>query len=98
MTWSRPALVDMERIHAYYSGLSLRFADKLVASYFDRTVLLSKFPQLGHRSPDFKDETIRELSDARSRIVYKILNAESDVAIVRVFLTKQDVKPDTPLD
>lgn len=86
--WSEDAVSDIDRIYAYYDQFSHRFAVKLIRSYYERIALLEDFPLLGRIVPEYAVESMRELVDERTRIVYEIAGADT-IIVLRVFLTSQ---------
>lgn len=61
---------------------------RLIRSYYDRVMLLQDLPLLGRVVPEYEIESIRELVDERTRIVYEIIDAGT-IVILRLFLTSQ---------
>lgn len=93
VTWSAPALDDLERIYRFYAEVAPAFAESLINTYFDKTQILAEFPRMGSIVPEYDMENIRQLIDNRYRIIYTIAEATGDIAVVGVLSNRQLHQP-----
>lgn len=93
VSWSVPALHDLERIYRFYAEVAPAFAESLITTYFDKTEILAEFPKLGSVVPEYGQERIRQLVDNRYKIIYTIDDTTGNIHIARVLSNKQLNQP-----
>ena len=59
--WTEPALQDLKAIRDYIARDSSYYAEKVVDEAFEKTDLLSVWPNMGRKVPEENDPNIREL-------------------------------------
>ncbi len=83
VVWTNLALEDLQAIRDYIALGSTKYAERFVNQVFRRTSLLSTFPMVGRKVPEFDKEHIRELFYQSYRIVYRIESKQISVLRVR---------------
>lgn len=83
ISWSPKALKDIDEIVNYISKDSLQYAKKQAESFFEKAMILEKFPWIGRVVPELQIETIRQLLCGHYRIIYEVMN-ESHIGIITV--------------
>lgn len=78
ITWSEPALADLEAIHDFIARDSLHYASRFVRRLLEATERLAALPMLGRIVPE-GDGRHREVFEPPYRIVYRV---EDDVVHV----------------
>ena len=81
--WTDSALQDLNDIGDYIAKDSLRYAEITVVRLFESVNILESHPFAGVKSPDFENESIRQIVGGDYRIVYQIIN-ESRIDILTV--------------
>jgi len=76
-------LQDLNDIGDYIAKDSLRYAEITVVRLFESVDILESYPFVGVKSPDFENESIRQIIKGDYRIVYQIID-ESRVDILTV--------------
>ena len=61
ISWSRPALTDLEGVAEYIAADSPTYAGNVVKKILSQVRLLAQFPRAGRKVPEFDDENVREL-------------------------------------
>jgi toxin ParE1/3/4 len=83
--WSDEAIADLATIVGYIAADNRTAAAKLGLEIFDRTRLLSAFPQAGRVVPEERDPAVRELIVEPYRVIDQInANSQTD-DILRVW-------------
>ena len=72
--WTDSAIQDLNDIGDFISKDSIRYAEITVDKLFYSVSILEQHPFVGKITPEFEDETIRELIRGNYRIVYQIVN------------------------
>ena len=72
LTWTEPALIDLEEIAEYIALDNPSAAKKLVRNVFEKVERLEQHPQSGRKPPEFKKTTYREVIVGPCRIFYRI--------------------------
>lgn len=70
--WMNSALRDLESIVSYISRDSSHYAEIFKKKIFDLVSSLEKFPKIGRKVPEYRDENTRELIFKNYRIIYRI--------------------------
>ena len=82
VVWTESALADLQAIEAYVSRDSVHYADLLVERIVGAVGRIALFPRSGRVVPEFRDESIRELTQGNHRIVYRLTVARAEVIAV----------------
>ena len=72
--WTDSAIQDLNDIGDFIAKDSVRYAEITVDKLFYSVNILEQHPFAGKITPEFEDETIRELIRGNYRIVYQIIN------------------------
>jgi toxin ParE1/3/4 len=72
--WTDSAIQDLKDIGDFIAKDSVRYAEITVDKLFYSVNILEHHPFAGKITPEFEDETIRELIRGNYRIVYQIIN------------------------
>ena len=72
IVWSRPAVLDLEKLHVYIAKDSVAYADALILEILDVIDTLIHFPRSGRIVPEIHQEHTRELIVGHYRVVYDI--------------------------
>jgi toxin ParE1/3/4 len=83
--WSDEAVADLVTIVSYIAADNRTAAEKLGLEIFDRTRLLSDFPQAGRLVPEERDPAVREIIVEPYRVIYEISAKSQTVDILRVW-------------
>lgn len=89
VSWSRRALRDIESIAEFIATDSPTYSRTVVKKIISQTRMLSQFPRLGRKVPEFDDENVRELIVYSYRIIYRL---QGDVIIAAVIHGKRDLQ------
>ena len=81
ITWSEPALADLDAIHDYIARDSPPYAERFVQRLIAAADPLMDFPELGRVVPE-GDGRHREVLVAPYRILYRVANDEVFVVTV----------------
>ena len=71
ITWTEPALADLNDIAEYIAVDNPATARKLVATILDKTGRLDRFPKSGRIPPELKGSRYREIIVSPCRIIYR---------------------------
>lgn len=74
VNWTDSALQDLNDIGDYIAKDSLRYAEITVLRLFESVDILESHPLSGVMTPEFENETIRQIIRGDYRIVYNIIN------------------------
>lgn len=83
ITWSTPAVEDLDQLREFYSQFSEDYAERLINKLIARVDILVNFPQSGRIASQFKDGLTRELVSGGHSIIYRIQN-ENTIIIPRI--------------
>lgn len=83
VNWTDSALEDLNDIGDYIAKDSPRYAEITVNRLFESVDILENHPYSGVMTPEFKNESIRQITRGDYRIVYRIIN-ESRIDILTV--------------
>ena len=83
VNWTDSALQDLNDIGDYIAKDSLKYAEITVLRLFESVDILENHPFSGIMTPEFENESIRQIIRGDYRIVYHILN-ESHIDIITV--------------
>jgi addiction module RelE/StbE family toxin len=83
VNWTDSALQDINDIGDYIAKDSLKYAEITVLRLFESVDILENHPLSGVMTPEFENESIRQLIRGDYRIVYHIIN-ESRIDILTV--------------
>ena len=72
VTWTEPALVDLQEIIEYIANDSPVYAERVGIRVVQAPRRLEHFPLSGRIVPEFQDDTIRELIYGSYRIIYRL--------------------------
>ncbi len=70
--WTEPAISDLESIKAYIAKDSEYYASRFVERIIQAVENLERFPEVGRKVPEAKEENIRELLFHNYRIIYRV--------------------------
>jgi plasmid stabilization system protein ParE len=90
VTWSLPAVTDLELIADYIRRDSPRYATRAIR---DITTIVRRIPSApfaGRIVPEFQDENLRERFYKSYRIIYRIIDGR--IEIVRIKHMSMDLK------
>jgi toxin ParE1/3/4 len=90
ITWTKPALDDLDEIGQYIAVSNLLAAKKLVQAVFTTIERLEQFPESGRVPPELTKLNYREVIVNPCRIFYK--NQGDDVFILHVMRQEQDLR------
>jgi toxin ParE1/3/4 len=91
VVWSARALAWLDGIYQYIARDNPAAAKRTVDAIYDKTMLLSKFPELGYRYEPSLDRDLRILLYGHYRIIYSI-EEDGKVGIVGVFHAALDME------
>jgi toxin ParE1/3/4 len=74
--WTRIAHDDLKAIYDYISNDSKRYAKLEIIKIKYRTQILKKRPLIGKEVKEKENVNVRELIEARYRIIYKIISRD----------------------
>lgn len=83
--WSDEAIADLATMVGYIASDNRTAAEKLGLEIFDRTRLLSDFPQAGRVVPEERDPAVREIIVEPYRVIYQISATSQTVDVLRVW-------------
>jgi plasmid stabilization system protein ParE len=83
VTWSGPALRDLEEIWSFIARDSEEAADALRVRMFNASEQLVAFPRSGRMVPETGSESIRELIVGSFRLIYRLI-LDDDVDVIAV--------------
>jgi|GEM_PF-2510645 len=72
ITWSGPALDDVQALRKWLGRDSKPLSDSVVETIFDAIEKVIPFPRIGRVVAEVGDDTVRELLFRTFRIVYKV--------------------------
>lgn len=90
VTWTSPALSDLDDIADYIALDNIVAAKSLVQAVFQAVERLELFPESGRVPPELKHLNYREVAISPCRIFYKI--SGDDVFILFVMRQERDLK------
>lgn len=76
INWTLQAIDDIDNIAEYIAKDSIKYAELQVELFFNRVIILKKFPLAGKIVPELNKQKIRELNSGNYRIIYKIINKQ----------------------
>ena len=91
--FSDETILILEEIHENLRVFrSLKFADGVIDRIFDKTQLLTEFPEMGtvEQSKAFKDSKVRYLIEGFYKIFYQIDANKGIIEVISIFDTRQD--------
>ena len=77
ITWSNPAIEDLQQLREFYSQFSNGYADRLIDKLIERADILINFPQSGRMAPQFNDGLTREPVSGDYSIIYRIQDKDT---------------------
>jgi len=96
LTWTEPALLDLDEIAEYIALDNPLAASRYVQRVFDRVEKLEQFPKSGKRPKELPGSVYREIVVSPCRVFYRIENEKVYILYVmraeqllRTFLLKQ---------
>lgn len=75
--WTEQAYEDLQAIYEYVAADSKRYVRLLADKLFDRSQILSSFPDTGRIVPELRNPAVRELIEGNYRIIYEIISEDS---------------------
>jgi toxin ParE1/3/4 len=90
VTWTAPALEDLERIAEYIAIDKPKAARKLVGSVFSAVDRLSRFPRSGRVPPELSGSIYREVVVSPCRIFYRVQG--STILILHVMRSERQLR------
>jgi toxin ParE1/3/4 len=90
ITWTAPALSDLNEIAEYIALSNILAAKKLTQKVFDKITRLESHPESGKIPLELKNLNYREVTVNPCRIFYKIDNAQ--VYILHVMRQERDLR------
>ena len=82
--WSASALSDLKDIFEFIAKDSPYYAEKYVNKLSEKAQQLIEFPSRGKVVPEIGNPAIREIIEGNYRIIYTVLDDESQVQIIRI--------------
>ena len=86
--WSRDALADLRRLHAFLAPVGLLIADEAINSILEAPDRLIDHPRLGERVDRYVDREIRHLLVDDYELHYEV--AFDLILIIRVWHMRED--------
>lgn len=86
--WSREALADLSRLHAFLAPASLMIADEAIAGILEAPDRLITHPRLGERVDRYSDREVRHLFVEDYELHYEV--ASDLILIIRVWHMRED--------
>lgn len=83
VAWTQRAMYRLQQILAYIAQDQPGNAERFVNRLIDRGDSLGEQPRSGRMVPEYRDRTIREVSEGDYRIIYRILPERVDILTVR---------------
>lgn len=88
ISWTRHAIQDLDRLHAFLKMVSPAAAAKTVQALVKAPNLLISNPRMGERLDVFEAREIRRLLVARYEIRYEI--SKDNLYILRIWHTREE--------
>lgn len=85
ITWSSPALADLQDLVRYISDDDPVAAEKFGLLILSKIGLASTFPRIGRIVPEFRADTLREIIVSPYRIVYEIDDETVQLTVLRIW-------------
>jgi len=89
--WTEEAVKCLEQIRAYIANDNPVAATKVIYGILDKTEMLTRQPQIGHRYEAISDREVREILYGHYRIPY-LLRTPERVEILGVFHGAMDIE------
>ncbi|MFZ4604864.1 MAG: type II toxin-antitoxin system RelE/ParE family toxin [Caulobacter sp.] len=86
--WSREALADLRRLHAFLAPVSLLIADEAINAILAAPDLLVDHPRLGERVDRYVDREVRHLFVDDYELHYEV--AHELILIIRAWHMRED--------
>ena len=83
LIWTPSALNDINSIAEFIGKDSVQAAKTIVELFFEKAIILERFPLIGKRVPELMLENIRELLVSRYRLTYEI-HSENQIHIITI--------------
>jgi toxin ParE1/3/4 len=81
--WAPSAINDIVAIAEYIARDSVWAAENMVELFFEKSMILKRFPLIGKPVPETKVTYLREILVSRYRIIYEVIS-EAEVHILSV--------------
>lgn len=91
LNWTREAETWLQDIFEYIAQDNPEAATRIAEGIFERTQVLSEFPQIGHRFEGTADREVRILLYGHYRIAY-LIKSEDEIDILGVFHNALDIR------
>ncbi|MFI4934202.1 MAG: type II toxin-antitoxin system RelE/ParE family toxin [Caulobacterales bacterium] len=88
LTWSRPALADLVRLHDFLEPVAPRAADAVVKDLNRAALRLRDFPRVGMRVEHYSPREVRRIIVGAYELRYEVIGEE--VFVVRVWHGRED--------
>jgi toxin ParE1/3/4 len=82
VTWTLPAVMDVEDVRDYISNDSERYASAFVKELYEVSETLSTFSERGRIVPELKEPYLREIFVKRHRIIYEVFPDKVEIHAV----------------
>ena len=80
--WTDHAIDQLSKIFSYIASDSVAYAKITIDKITSRSEQISLMPRSGRKTPEYRDDKIREILEGNYRIIYKILKNQIDVLSV----------------
>ena len=90
ISWTEPALSDLENLHDYIKKDSEFYAKSFIEKIVNYVEYLSANPELGRQVPEANQTNIREIIFQNYRIIYQILN--NNIQILTIIHSSRDIE------
>ncbi|MEH6516937.1 MAG: type II toxin-antitoxin system RelE/ParE family toxin [Halioglobus sp.] len=92
VTWTEPALADLNEIAEYITLDKIEAAKKLVKQVFASTRHLQTFPESGRIPPELPNSRYRELIVGPCRVFYRFDHEQERAYILYIMRTEQQIR------
>ena len=90
--WTEKASGDLEAIHKYIARDSKVYASRFIKSLISATIKLETMPFSGRIVPELESYGFREIVYYNYRIVYRIIEPDSNIEILAVTHGAREIK------
>jgi plasmid stabilization system protein ParE len=88
LKWTRAALADIGRLHAFLADVNPAAAAKLVQALVQGAGRLPDNPRLGLRLSEFDPREVRRIVVGQYEVRYEL--DETDIHVLRIWHTRED--------
>lgn len=90
--WTRKALRDLHDIYEFIAKDSKRYAQVQVEKIQKAVSILTRFPLMGRKVPEFPHLTYREILVGNYRVIYRFQEGENRILVMAVVHGRQLLK------